>query len=121
MTDSDSDDDILLSGPSFQRTRQSRTEENRKRNHHALLDDAIIESDRQIDTMTKIAQLMRENLSCCDIDDDELRATTVALLDTNKSSATAMRFETDDGDFVDEYGPGTVGPGTVWSVSISIR
>lgn len=97
--DSDDDDDSLLNnGCGLQQGRSSsRSQDKNKRKYNDVIDKAMADSDRRIDSMTKVAQLRRDAHSA-NVDDDDLRAKTTALSTANNnSSALDWRDEIEHG------------------------
>jgi hypothetical protein len=89
--DSDSDDDLLLSAPTFKVTKKSRAQDKNRANEIKMLTSMLKDSDREHASFTRMTQFKRE-VDEDDMDDDELRAQVLQVA----QKTTVSRQETFD-------------------------
>jgi hypothetical protein len=100
--DSDSDDDLLLSAPTFKVTKKSRAQDKNRANEIKMLTSMLKDSDRQHASFTRMTQFKRE-VDEDDMDDDELRA-QVAQVAQKTSVSRQETFDAMEGIMEDDVG-----------------
>jgi hypothetical protein len=105
MDSSDSDDDLLLSAPTFRVTKKSRAQDKNRANEIKMLTSMLKDSDREHASFTRMTQFKRE----VDVDeeysmdDDELRAQVLQL--AQKTAVSRQQtFDAMEGIMEDDIG-----------------
>jgi hypothetical protein len=100
--DSDSDDDLLLSAPTFKVTKKSRAQDKNRANEIKMLTSMLKDSDREHASFTRMTQFKRE-VDEDDMDDDELRAQVLQV--AQKSAVSRQEtFDAMEGIMKDDIG-----------------
>jgi hypothetical protein len=90
MDSSDSDDDLLLSAPTFKVTKKSRAQDKNRANEIKMLTSMLKDSDREHASFTRMTQFKRE-VDEDDMDDDELRAQVLQVAQKQQFSSRPRR------------------------------
>jgi hypothetical protein len=102
--DSDSDDELLLSAPTFKVTRKSRTQDKNRANLMKMLKSMLKDSDRELASFIRREQFRREqDMDEDDMDDDELRA-QVLLVAQKPAVSRQETFDAMEGIMEDDTG-----------------
>lgn len=98
MADSDSDDDDILLTKSYFK-RPSRQETKKRVQNEAFLDELVKDSERQMDSIARIAQIKRENGGDVELDDELIQRTqeiTRSVREDGPTSTMSRRQENED-------------------------